>query len=151
IYDVLLGNVDAKDTIISIKKDLDIIPANNDMSFIEFDILPHFKKFDNPFYLLKNSISPIISDYDYIFIYSPPAMGLVVRNALVASTDVIIPYVPEVFAVNGLIRIYKAIKDFTHSHNNNLNIIGIVGMMVDSRTTLHQTMLQQARVHCFQN
>src|SRR5699024_8182000 len=151
VYDVLVDDFPIKDVIIPINDNVDILPANSDMSFIEFDILPNIHKYKNPFYLLDNALKPIKDDYDYIFIDTPPAMGLIVGNALIASTDIIIPYVPEVFAVNGLIRIHKAIQDFSSKYNTDLNVMGIVGMMVDTRTTLHQDMLQQARKHCYEN
>lgn len=151
IYDVLIGTKTIKEVTIPIKKNLDIVPANSDMSFIEFDILPNLHKFEKPFELLSNSIKEIADDYDYIFIDTPPAMGLIVGNALVASDQVIIPYVPEVYAVNGLIRIHNVITDFKNSYNPNLTISGIAGMMVDLRTTLHQDMLQQAKAHCAEN
>lgn len=151
LYDVLLGSIPIKDTIIPINKNIDLIPSNSDMSFIEFDILPKLSTFKEPFKLLKNALDPIVDDYDYVFIDTPPAMGLVVGNVLTASSDIIIPYVPEVFAVNGLIRIQSSIQDFAKSFNPHLSIIGVIGMMVDSRTTLHQDMLQQARAHCYEN
>jgi len=151
LYDVLVHNKPIKDSIIPITENLDILPSNIDMNFIEFDILPNLDKFKDPFYMLKNALNDIVDDYDYIFIDTPPAMGLVVGNVLTAATDVIIPYVPEVFSVNGLIRIHTEINNFTKSFNNDLNILGIVGMMVDLRTTLHQDMLQQARAHCYNN
>lgn len=151
VYDVLLNKCDTKEAIIEINENLHIIPANNDMSFVEFDVLPNLKEFNQPFHLLKNALESVKDYYDYIFIDTPPAMGLIAGNVLVASDKVIIPYVPEVFAVNGLIRIYDAITDFKNDHNPKLEILGIIGMMVDLRTTLHQSMLQQARAHCYEN
>lgn len=151
IYDVLIGTKSIPDVKIKINNNLDIVPANSDMSFIEFDILPNLHKFEKPFELLTNSLKEVKDNYDYIFIDTPPAMGLIVGNALVASDQVIIPYVPEVYAVNGLIRIHDVITDFKNSYNPSLVISGIIGMMVDLRTTLHQDMLQQAKVHCSQN
>ena len=150
LYDVLVGSIPINESIIPINDNIDMIPSNSDMSFIEFDILPKLSTYKEPFKLLKNALDPIKDDYDYIFIDTPPAMGLIVGNVLCTSTDVIIPYVPEVFAVNGLIRIQSSIEEFSESFNPNLNIAGVIGMMVDSRTTLHQDMLQQARTHCFE-
>jgi len=151
IYDVLVEGLDPKQVIIGIDEYLHILPANTDMNFVELDILPNLAQYPDPFALLKNSIEGLREHYDYIFIDTPPSMGLVQGNVLTVADKVLIPYVPETFAVNGLIRIHKAINDFKAQHNPDLEIIGIVGMMVDSRTTLHQSMLQQARVHCVEN
>src|SRR5699024_12796088 len=107
-----------------------MIPSNSDMSFIEFDILPKLSTYKEPFKLLKNALDPIKDDYDYIFIDTPPAMGLVVGNVLCTSTDVIIPYVAEVFDVNGLIRIHSSINVISVSYYPNFTIarfISIVG------------------------
>lgn len=151
IYNVLLNESTLKKATYRINKHLHIIPANSDMNFVEFEILPKLHEYPSPFELLKNSLKEVINDYDYIFLDTPPSLGLIVGNALVASDKVVIPYVPEVFAVNGLIRIYKEITDFKNVHNPKLKVAGIVGMMTDLRTTLHQDMLQQARIHCYEN
>ncbi|MFZ0447305.1 MAG: ParA family protein [Bacillus sp. (in: firmicutes)] len=150
IYDVLLGHQTAESVIVHIDKYIDIIPANEDMNFLEFDILPDIQKYVNPFHLLKNGIQPISSKYDYIFIDTPPSMGLVAGNVLTAADKVIIPFVPEIFGVKGLIRVVDAINDLKGRENPNLDILGVVGMMVDSRTTLHSEMLQQARKYCLE-
>lgn len=151
VYDVLVGEKTAKEVIVSINEYLDVIPANNDMNFLEFDILPNIQQYDQPFMLLKKALKEIKEQYDYIFMDTPPSMGLVAGNVLAASNKVIIPFVPEMFAVSGLIRVIEAIEDFKAKENPELEVAGIVGMMVDSRTTLHSEMLQQARKYCVEN
>ena len=150
IYDMLLGYETAESVMVHIDEYIDIIPANEDMNFLEFDILPDIQKYDSPFHLLKNCIQGIISKYDYIFIDTPPSMGLVAGNVLTAANKVIIPFVPEIFGVKGLIRVVDAINDLKGRENPDLDILGVVGMMVDSRTTLHSEMLQQARRYCME-
>lgn len=151
IYDVFMGTRDPKEVILSVDDNLHILPSNNDMNFIELDILPNLSKFTEPFKILKNTMDELREYYDFIFIDTPPSMGLIQSNVLTFADKVIIPYVPETFAVNGLIRIYKAINEFKEESNPELDIMGVVGMMVDSRTTLHSSMLQQARLHCIEN
>ena len=150
IYDVLLGNKEAESVIVSVDEYIDIIPANEDMNFLEFDILPDIQKYNNPFHLLKDGIQEVLNQYDYIFIDTPPSMGLVAGNVLTAANKVIIPFVPEIFGVKGLIRVVDAINDLKNRENPALDIVGVVGMMVDSRTTLHSEMLQQARKYCIE-
>lgn len=151
VYDILVNDKPAEEVIVSINEYLDIIPANNDMNFLEFDILPHIHQYKEPFQLLKKAIGKIKGSYDYIFIDTPPSMGLVAGNVLAASDKVIIPFVPETFAVSGLVRVIEAIDDFKSRENPSLKVSGIVGMMVDNRTTLHTEMLQQARRYCLEN
>ncbi|MEH7440494.1 ParA family protein [Neobacillus drentensis] len=151
IYDVLTGEKTAKEVIVSVNEYLDVLPANNDMNFLEFDILPNIQQYAQPFSLLKKALEDVKDSYSYIFIDTPPSMGLVAGNVLAASDKVIIPFVPEMFAVSGLIRVIEAIDDFKSKENPALEVAGIVGMMVDSRTTLHSEMLQQARKYCVEN
>jgi chromosome partitioning protein len=151
VYDILVNDRPAEEVVISIDEYLDIIPANNDMNFLEFDILPHIHRYKEPFQLLKKVIDKIKGSYDYIFIDTPPSMGLVAGNVLAASNKVIIPFVPETFSVSGLVRVIDAINDFKSKENPSLKVSGIVGMMVDNRTTLHTEMLQQARRFCLEN
>ncbi|MCP3765054.1 ParA family protein [Domibacillus sp. A3M-37] len=151
IYDVLLGIKEAKDVIIEVTEQLHVLPSNNDMNFLEFDILPNLQKYSDPFNLLKKAINSVRDEYDYIFLDTPPSMGLVAGNVLAVSDQVIIPFVPEMFAVSGLVRVIQAIEDFKGKVNPSLKVAGIVGMMVDSRTTLHSQMLQQARRYCLEN
>jgi chromosome partitioning protein len=151
IYDVLVGNSNIQDVIVTVEENIHIAPANNDMNFLEFDILPHIKEYSEPFRLLKNAVDSVRDRYDYIFIDTPPSMGLVAGNVLATADKVIIPFVPEMFAVSGLVRVVEAIEDFKNRENPDLKVAGIVGMMVDNRTTLHSEMLQQARRYCLEN
>ena len=151
IYDVLLGYTGMENVIVRIDECVDIVPANEDMNFLEFDILPDIQKYDQPFHLLKRNMQEILNNYDYVFIDTPPSMGLVAGNVLTAANKVIIPFVPEIFGVKGLIRIIEAINDLKYRENPGLDILGVVGMMVDSRTILHSEMLQQARRYCLEH
>ena len=84
------------------------------MNFLEFDILPEIQKYPFPTYfkLLEKSIETIKNDYDYILIDTPPSMGLVQMNVLAIADKIIVPVVPETFAMKGLPRILKGINDF---------------------------------------
>lgn len=148
IYHVFIGDAQIQDVRIELTDTLHIVPANDDMNFLEFDILSNTSKYNQPFTLLKQAIQPIKDQYDYIFIDTPPSMGLVAGNVLAVADDVIIPFVPEMFAVQGLIRVIEAVEDFKQKTNPDLKITGIVGMMVDTRTTLHSEMIQKARKYC---
>lgn len=155
IYDVITGNCSFDQVTVNIDERLDLVPANSDMDFLDFDVLPYTMgekpKYEQPFFLLKNQLDKIKENYDYIFIDTPPSLSLVAGNVLVAADKVIIPFVPELFGVQGLLRVVKAIADFKRKYNPSLDIAGVVGMMVDQRTTLHTEMMQQARQFCLEN
>jgi chromosome partitioning protein len=148
LYDVLVGEKRLKDIIIEIEDNIHIAPSNNDMNFLEFDILPDIQQYNKPFELLRKAIEDVKDDYDYIFIDTPPSMGLVAGNVLSVADKVIIPFAPEMFAVTGLIRVVEAINEFKNKENPSLEIEGVVGMMVDGRTKLHSEMLEQAKGYC---
>lgn len=151
LYNVIAEGLDVNEAILNVEENIDILPSNADMNFIEFEILPNIKKYDKPFELLKEVLSDIEQYYDYVIIDTPPSMGLVAGNVLTASDSVVIPFVPETFAVQGLTRVIQAIQDFKGTHNNKLHVRGVVGMMVDSRTNLHNETLEQAREWCSNN
>jgi chromosome partitioning protein len=151
VYDVLVKGTPATNAIVEINDHLHILPANSEMNFIDFDVLTNMGKYPQPFGLLRDTINNLKSSYDYIFIDTPPSLSLVAGNVLSVADRVIIPFVPETFAVNGLIRVLEVIEDFKNKENPNLQIAGIVGMMADLRTSLHSGMLQEARKYCLAN
>lgn len=151
IYDVFMGTKSIDDVTVKIDENVYLVPANDDMSFLEFEILPKIKEYEKPFYLLKDAVDKIRDKYDYIILDTPPAMGLVMFNSLVASDKVILPFLPEAYNVKGLIRVVDAINNFKTAHNPSLQIAGVVGMMIDKRTNLHGLLLRNAKDYCKKN
>lgn len=151
IYDVFIGEKSIDDVKVKIDGFVDLVPANDDMNFLEFDVLPKIKQYSQPFHLLKKEIDKVRDNYDYILIDTPPSMGLVLFNALVTSNNVMLPFVPEQYNVKGLIRVVNAIRKFRDTHNPDLNISGVAGMMIDKRTILHASMLDKAKEYCERN
>lgn len=154
VYDVIMGKAKPEDVIWKVEDEeyrelLHILPANKDMNFLEFDILPNLHKFGgDPFRILKNSLGDFLNQYDYVLIDTPPSMGLVAGNVLALADKVIIPFAPETFGVNGLINVIEGVNDFKRDTNPDLKIAGVLGMMVNSRTWLHGELLQKARQYC---
>ncbi|MBU8763749.1 ParA family protein [Micrococcus luteus] len=151
IYDVLVNGMAIDAVKVNLIDRLDLLPSNVEMDFLDFDVLGNIEKYKRPFQLLKGPLDAVRDQYDYIFIDTPPAMGLVAGNVLVAADRVIVPFAPETFAVSGIVRVIDAIKDFRQKQNPDLKIDGIVAMMVDSRTVLHSEMLEKARQYCDKN
>jgi len=152
VHDVLIGDCDIEDTMIKINDNLVLVPANDSMDVLELEILPEAKeKYKRPYELLKPHLEAIKSQYDYIMIDTPPSLGLVTMNALKASDRVLIPFEPELYAVQGLIKVLETVKEFQKKSNPGLQVEGVVGMKVDTRTSLHSDMLQKARAYCFKN
>ncbi|MBR4159188.1 MAG: ParA family protein, partial [Spirochaetia bacterium] len=91
---------------------------------------------DNREKYLKTVLDEIKNDYDYIFIDSPPSLGLLSLNCLVASDFIIIPMQCEYFAMEGLSLLIQTISSVQHGLNPNLRIGGILFTMYDSRIKL---------------
>ncbi|WP_188208308.1 ParA family protein [Alkalibacillus aidingensis] len=149
LFDVLIEDEDPKNVILNVGENIDLLPSNEDMDFLDFEILPNLNKYEEPYELFNQKLSVLKEKYDYIFIDTPPHFGLVVGNVLNFTDEVIIPFAPEIFGVTGVQRVVKAVEKFQDS-NKNLNIAGVLGMMIDSRTTLHTQMLQETRKFCYQ-
>lgn len=151
IYDVLIEGTPARKAVVNVYDNIDVLPANDDMAFLDFDVLSNPKKYPKPFQLLKKALEPIRSDYDYILIDTPPNLGLTQGNVLAFVDRVLIPFQPEHYSMRSLVKILKAINDFRKEHNPDLSILGVVGTLVDLRTTLHTQVLQECRRYCQQN
>lgn len=149
IYDVLMGEAKPEEAIINVGHNVDILPANGDMDFFDIEVLTDLKKSaGNPFFLMKKALGSLSDKYDYIFIDTPPALGLVVGSVLVYADEVIVPFIPTLYDVKGLVRLLGTIEDFKQKYNPNLSVRGVVGTMVESRTTLHTEMLEEAYKYC---
>lgn len=88
--------------------------------------------------LLKKSISPILANYDYVVIDTPPALGNLSYNSLVASNYVVIPTEPRPFALQGLSALNKTIQNVQNRHNSTLKVVGILLIKYSNRTVLNR-------------
>lgn len=150
LYDVLVSGEDPRKAIIKVHDNIDVLAANDDMAFLEFDVLSERDKYPKPFSLLKNSLEPIRGDYDVILIDTPPNLGLAQGNVLSYADKVIVPFQPETYSMRSLVKIIKAIESFKEKHNPPLEILGVVATLVDQRTNLHSQVLQECRKLCDQ-
>jgi len=151
LYDCLVDGINPAKVIINLRDNLDLLPANDDMNYLEFDVLTNLEKYPDPFALLSPIVNELRNKYDYIFIDSPPSMGLIAGNILTATDKVILPFMPETFSVQGLMKVIKIIHEFQEERKVNAAIGGVVGMMIDGRSSLHSDLVLQARVYCEKN
>ena len=141
VFDVISGDCLAKDAIKRTEiEGLDIIPANLDLAGAEVELV-YMKSRENK---LKELISGLLNDYDYITIDCPPALGLLTVNALTASDGVIIPIQCEFFALEGLSQLMNTIRLVKKKGlNPKLNIEGVVLTMRDSRSNLGRQVAEE--------
>jgi chromosome partitioning protein len=148
IHTLLTGRTNFEETVIKTEY-CDLLPANDDLSDLDMVLILN-KDNINPVTVLKNALEPIVGNYDYVIIDCPPSKGLLTINALVASTEVIIPLQCEYLAASGVNKIIEAIQKTKELYNPDLNIMGIVPTIYDNRTSLSGLVLQDARRYFMQ-
>ena len=97
---------------------------------------------DGPF-RLKDKLAKTIADYDYVFIDTPPTLGMITVNALVASSHVLVPIQSSYFALEGTDDLLETIEKIKARPNPNLQLLGVVITMHDKRTTLAKDIHEQ--------
>ena len=148
IYDVLNGDSPIKKAIKKTSFDLlSIIPATINLAGIDYELLEkghndsEFKKNEQ----LRNALSEVKDNYDYIIIDCPPSLGVLTTNALVASDSVIIPVQCEFFALEGISQLLNTIIMTQTRLNPNLKIEGVLLTLLDSRTNLGLEVVEEVR------
>ena len=143
-YQVLEHSTTSRDAIVKTSSpNLDLIPAHIDLVAIEIELVD--KK--NREYMLKQMVTDLKKDYDYILIDCAPSLGLLTLNALTAADAVIIPIQCEYFALEGLGKLLNTIKSVQKIHNPNLDIEGLLLTMYDSRLRLSNQVVEEVKKH----
>jgi chromosome partitioning protein len=142
IYEVLLNPALLGTSIIETStNNLYLLPAKHSLSAAEVDLVNIPSRESK----LKNVISQ--TDFDYVIIDCPPAMGLLTINALVASSSVIIPVQAEYYAMEGLGQLLSIVQRVRETVNPNLELLGVLLTMYDSRTSLAEQVQSELQKH----
>ena len=140
IFDAISGSARVN-TCIQKTEIMDIIPSNILLTGAELEFTGHNREF-----ILKNVLGVIYDDYDIILIDSPPGLGFLTINALSACNYVIIPMLPDVFSLQGLIQVYETIEFVKKATNPDLEIMGIVINKYNKRSKLHREAMGTAEM-----
>ena len=143
IYDVLVDSVALKKVMVEVEAGFHVVPSDGDLAGAQVELLHEIGRELR----LKNAISKIEKDFDYIFIDCPPALNVLTINAMVAANSVIIPMQCEYFALEGLSSLVDTIKKIRDTLNPKLRIEGLLRTMFDARNSLAGEVSDQLESH----
>ncbi|MEX2007143.1 MAG: ParA family protein [Candidatus Saccharimonadales bacterium] len=141
LYDVLFARAEASGTIHHINPQLHLLPSNAHLAGAEVELV------NLPYRELKLKQALESLDYDYIIIDCPPSLGLLTVNALCAATEVIVPVQAEYYALEGLSQLLSTIQKVQQSLNPNLNFLGVLITLYDSRNSLSEQVKTELKQH----
>jgi chromosome partitioning protein len=120
---------------------LEIMPADRNLTGAEIEMVALDRREER----LRSLIGATRDRYDYILIDSPPSLGLLTLNALVAADSVLIPLHCEYYALEGLADLWGTIRRVRSALNPALDIEGVLFTMFDERTNLSQQVAGEVR------
>ena len=120
---------------------LSLIPADRNLTGAEIDLV----SLPNREQRLRSVLDRLRPQFDYIFIDTPPSLGLLTLNALVAADAVLIPLNCEYFALEGLADLVATLRRVRAAFNPQLDIAGVLMTMYDERTNLGQQVARDIR------
>ena len=118
---------------------LDLLPSNPNLAGANVELVTQ----PNREFRLRESLNRITTNYDYILIDSPPSLGLLTVNGLVASDFVIIPVQCEYYALEGINHLLKTVELIRTNLGHELNVMGAVLTMYDRRNRLNRDVVKE--------
>ncbi|MFA5664944.1 ParA family protein [Castellaniella sp.] len=144
LYQVLIGAADIREARLrSHTGQYDVLPANREMSGAEIDLVQMPGRETR----LKQALSSVQDEYDFVLVDCPPTLSLLTLNGLASAHGVIIPMQCEYFALEGLSDLVNTIKRIYRNLNPDLELIGLLRVMYDTRVTLQQQVSAQLEAH----
>ena len=143
VYDLFAEHPVELSKIIRPTKDpfLHVAPARLALARLEQQLAGQF---DAPF-KLKDALAPVLKNYDYIVLDTPPALGILTVNALVASTHLLVPIQAAYFAIEGTDDLLETYGRIRSRPNPDLKVLGVVITLFDKRTNISRDTHEQIR------
>jgi chromosome partitioning protein len=143
IYDALTTNgLSADSFVLPTGIDhLSIVPADRNLTGAEIELVPMQDRERR----LRTITNVLRNRFDYIFIDTPPSLGLLTLNSLVAADSVIVPLNCEYFALEGIAELVATIERVKAAFNPELHVEGVLLTMYDERTNLGQQVSSNIR------
>jgi chromosome partitioning protein len=128
MFDVLVYDISIREVIR--RREIDVACASIDLAGAEIAMSTKIGRERS----LSKALRPVSEDYDWIFIDTPPSLGLLTVNALTAADQVIVPVQCEYLSMRGLLQLQNTLSMIRENLNPDVQIAGILPTMVDTRT-----------------
>jgi len=139
IYEILSEKIPLKEGIKEARKNLWIIPSNENLAGINVEI----SSLSDKEFILKNFLEKLPDRYDFIFIDTPPSLGLLTINSLIAANQLVIPVQSEYYALEGLGQLLNTVNLVRENLQPNLDILGAIITMYDERSRLSKEVWEE--------
>lgn len=139
IHQLLLGEVEIADVIISTDDGPDLLPATIELAMAEQQLVMRTGREQ----LLKKALAPALKAYDVVLLDCPPSLGILTTVALTAASGVLIPLQCETLSHRGVGQLLDTIHDVRKITNRRLAVIGVLPTLFDARTTHSRLVLER--------
>lgn len=129
--EVMMGETSLPEILVE-REGLDVAPSDMSLADVEINIAGVESRES----VLKKALDSLSSKYDYVIIDCPPSLSLLTVNALTATDKLIVPLQMEVLSLQGLDQIVNSVSRIKGVLNEDLEILGLLPVMVDSRRNL---------------
>ena len=140
-YRVLVEGRSLREAIVTSDYRVDVLPANVELAGAEVELVEMERRETR----LRDALSEVAHDYDYIFIDCPPSLGFLTINALAAAHAVLIPIQCEFYALEGVALLMNTIRLVQENMNPALMVRGVVMTMYDSRTRIATQVVDEVK------
>lgn len=123
---------DTKEAILKHKEGVDFLPSDIDLSGVEMQLVASMSRE----FILREVLSSVKNDYDYILIDCMPSLGMITINALTAADSTLIPVQAQYLPAKGMTQLIKTINKVKMQINPNLKTEGVLLTLSDNRTNL---------------
>lgn len=148
VYELLLGECSIEDCLTeSVCENLTVVPSNINLSAAEIELIGT----EDKEFILRDAVSSIKNNYDYILIDCPPSLNVLTINAMCTADTVLVPIQCEYYALEGLSQLMHTIELVRERLNPNLEIEGVVFTMYDARTNLSLEVVENVKSNLNQN
>lgn len=144
VYDVLMGEATVAEAAVAAPAcGYQVLGANRELAGAEIELVSLPQRDQR----LKAALAQAAAEYDFVLVDCPPSLSILTLNGLCAAHGVVVPMQCEYFALEGVTDLLHTITQVRANLNPDLQIIGLLRVMFDPRTTLQQQVSEQLQTH----